>query len=133
MISLPVRFEFQQRRPEWIETLTQRHAENQPVQILQRQRPEQQCIDRTKDRSVCADAYRERSYSDRGVTWGLQQHPSAVTDILPEASKHKMGILCLSSHAVFNNATIKQMYSAIGMLCEALIMCDHANSGVVLM
>src|SRR5439155_1414864 len=64
MISLPVRFEFQQRRPEWIETFTQRHAENQPVQILQRQRAQQQCIDRTKDGCVRTDAHSKCSKRD---------------------------------------------------------------------
>jgi hypothetical protein len=38
----------------------------------------------------------------------------------------------LGSHAIFNDATIKQMHCAIGMLREALIMCDHANSGPAL-
>src|SRR5207302_8376624 len=77
MISLPVRFEFQQRRPEWIETLARRHAENQPVQILQRQRANQQGINGTKDGVFRAVAYSKGSYVDVGLIWCLNQLRSA--------------------------------------------------------
>src|SRR4029453_2410857 len=37
--------------------------------------------------------------------------------------------LSLCGDAVFNYTAVEQMHCAIGMLSEALVMCDHANGG----
>src|SRR6266516_4048935 len=109
MISLPVRFKFQQRRPEWIEAFAQCNAEYQSVQIFQRQRAQQQRVDCAKDRRVRTDAYGERRYSDGSVGRTLQQNPCAVADILPEFFKHKMSILFLGSDLI----RIRAAYSSL--------------------
>src|SRR5262249_55112754 len=40
--------------------------------------------------------------------------------------------LSLCGDAIFDDATVKQMHGAIGMLSEALVMCNHANGGPAL-
>src|SRR5438132_14126780 len=109
MISLLIRFEFQQRRPEWIETLAQRHAENQPVQVFQGQRAQQQRIDCTKDGGVRTDAQRECHYRDGGVSRRLQQNSRTIAEILPEFFKHKKSVLFLSSDLI----RIRPAYSSL--------------------
>src|SRR5262249_14655537 len=75
----------------------------------------------------------KRSDRDHRVPWRLQQHPRAVANVLPQTPKHKTSILRLCSHAVFNDATIKQMDSAICVLSETLVVRNHANRGATLM
>ena len=83
MTSITKGGELQERRPKRIKSFPQRDAEDQPLNILNRQWAEQQGVDRAEDCSVSADTKCERCDCDRGQTGLLKQDPRAVTEIGP--------------------------------------------------
>src|ERR1043166_4991311 len=61
------------------------HHDN-PIRIFERQRPQQRRIYDAEDRSVGADAQRERGHYDERHTWTTNERAQSIFDVLPNAS-----------------------------------------------
>src|SRR5689334_2410234 len=57
-----------------------------PIRIFERQRPQECRIDDAEDRSVGADAQRERGHHDERHTWTANKRAHSILDVLPNAS-----------------------------------------------
>src|SRR5262249_36496658 len=74
----------EERGAERVGALAQRHAGDQPIGVLDRQRPEKERVDGAEDRRVGPDAEGQREPRDQRQTLARAQHPDAITKVLPQ-------------------------------------------------
>src|SRR5262249_39842474 len=61
-----------------------------PVEVIKRQRLEQNRVDHTENRAVCADPQRQCQRLDYSEAWFFQEHPPSVTNILKQCPHNSL-------------------------------------------